>query len=782
MRSGYGIVLLGCAVAACRDLPELPIGTCGNGVVELGEDCDGAINPAIGDNLSCASADESAACRYTCAAASCPTGWACGDDGVCRYATGELTLGPAIPWTHDDLAIADLDGDRIGEIVAFDSRGVRVMFADRTTLAASPDQLTGSSVVDDLDGDGRADVVAPIMLGLAIARGDVDRTVTPVSYSQFRAAPGAWFLPVRVPLAGEADAVAVVAGRPNGVGSDAALYLVPSGAMQQSSLLSSTLPPSSFGPNAVRADLDAPSAEDELIVSAPGQQQAWLLAPTSVGSLLQIVPRAIALGTVGDGRLLATDLDGDGDLDVLAGTIATPGIVAIVNTAGTLGSAAPYAGFSALAQPSAIPEVPSAPQPFPLAVADLDDDGDLDAVSPDAVFMQGATLEPSYRRTTTAPWREAVITDVDRDGRRDVIVASTLGVEVLRNRPTGFSRVAIDTAGPASQLRTGDFDADGLGDIAFREHAERDRVRILFGAIGAFSSPVAAIGLPAIHRVEVGRFGVSGSAPDPEEDLVIVGWDGQRPGISFVTGSGDRRLRSVLTLASGSTSDRPLDVVAGHFISDGLDLAVLAVDQQGDRRLWLFAASPELAYHSDEAAIVSALDALESLAVRRLVAADLDGDGRDELVVLGRSASGNTQLVIAYLQGAPKFTVIEPAIGDPVDIVAGDVDRDGASELFISGTTGFMRFRGNELAPLPYERSSVCLAQLDADPGLELALATEGVVTILDGTTLAPQGTLAIPGAAVVRAGDLDGDGVADLVVGDHLSIMRVHSTPQVPQ
>ena len=103
---GLALVLL----VGCQPLAAIPVGECGNGVVEpaRGEDCDSFGH----DGGEC-----SATCRFVCAtAADCPLGWGCGADDVCRHALGELAnpvrLGGVAAVSF---STGDLDGDRFSD-------------------------------------------------------------------------------------------------------------------------------------------------------------------------------------------------------------------------------------------------------------------------------------------------------------------------------------------------------------------------------------------------------------------------------------------------------------------------------------------------------------------------------------------------------------------------------------------------------------------------------------------------------------------------------------------
>ncbi|MBX3155303.1 MAG: VCBS repeat-containing protein [Deltaproteobacteria bacterium] len=784
MRAETALVALA-ALAACADLPALPHGACGNGVVEPGEDCDGAAPPG----LACAPAGDAAQCRFTCATAACPDGWVCGADATCRHATGQFAVGAPFALRHADLAIADVDGDGVGDVIGSDPRGTRVVFGAGGTAAASPDVVSGPIAVADLDGDGRIDIATPIGVAVVVARGEPDHTVTQVGYAPFPGAPGAWALPLRVPGEETDAAVAVLA---QSAGTAVTLTLIPSGARQLTLPLSATAAPSSLGRRALRADFDAPSAEDELVLAAAGQREVWIVKPVrSLFGELAAVTTAVALpdGTTADGDVAGADLDGDGDVDLLVGVTrpdGTAAVVAIENRGGLPGTVAVDARFGALAVPAAAPGVPSAARPFPLAIGDLDGDGRLDAVSPDAVFLGDATgaFRVAARRTTNEPWVEAAL--LDRGGRRDVVVASAAGaLDVLRHAALGFTRVAIDTAGPADLLRVGDFDGDGLLDVAYRERvAARDRLCVLFGAVGPFAPPLAVTSAATIEHLEVGRFRDPRGVAEAADDLVLVTLQEARSGVAFIDGAGDRRLRSGLFLTAGRRLDLPLAVAAGRFLHHDTppDLAAIAVMRDGRRALWVLAGAAGAAYATSDALVTERLGALATLDVHRMSSADLDGDGVDELVAAGADATGG-RVVIARLGATPSIESFDPGVGIVLDLVAGDLDRDGRAELVIAGTTGAVRWRDGATAPLPIAASSVTVGQFDDDPGLEIAALAGRDLAIIDGDTLGVVATLRLAGDPVrVRAGDLDGDGLDDLAIGDGNLVTRLISIPQVPR
>jgi len=168
-------------------------------------------------------------------------------------------------------------------------------------------------------------------------------------------------------------------------------------------------------------------------------------------------------------------------------------------------------------------------------------------------------------------------------------------------------------------------------------------------------------------------------------------------------------------------------------------------------------------------------------------ARDLDGDGRDELLVAGLSglhvleASG-AGLAITWMAPfrEPGFEV--NTWGNPAAVEAVDVDGDGALELFHGVQNQLVRHDGatrresGRASFDPTERLRVCqAADVDRDGEVELACLVGvdtyasgqamGRLAVIDATTLAIEWTSAsLPLGASLAAGDVDADAALELV------------------
>ncbi len=368
--------------------------------------------------------------------------------------------------------------------------------------------------------------------------------------------------------------------------------------------------------------------------------------------------------------------------------------------------------------------------------------------------------------------------DLDADGVMDL----TLGlnddgeVVVLRGQGEGgFERIAaIDLGLSASvtDLHVSDLDADGRPDVVVT-------------LLGSFANSAAAVlrgtgdgGLGAPIPVDPGVDAAAVAVGDYDEDgttdLVVAEYSHQLR-IHHGDGAGDFTPGAVITLPV----ERPLHVEARDLDGDGhLDLGVVCLSD-GVTKLddptylaYLGAGDGTFALAENIALLDDAYDAAYG---------DFDGDGIPDVALPGYSTGGVRVLRglgdgsfgaggTFPVAGQGPVTVIAGRIdGDAVDdLVTADRDTDSVSVLLGTGDGGFLpAVRRFAVGGMP---SGAVIADFDGDGVADVAAAnvTSETVTVLRG---APDGTLRDnvrhddPGVLSVATGDVDGDGLTDVVL-----------------
>jgi hypothetical protein len=250
-------------------------------------------------------------------------------------------------------------------------------------------------------------------------------------------------------------------------------------------------------------------------------------------------------------------------------------------------------------------------QLFPLAVADLNDDGAPDfVVSGDAGGMIGLSQRAGGNSAQVTyevlsfeqPWSSARIADFNRDTVLDVMVAS-FGAELLFLRGAGggaFSPFPVQLSGIAESLIVGDYDGDGLLDLAFAEKEVStgpgqaslgfDSVSVVFGnAYGAPTDPVSMGYLRDVDWLAAGNF--RGEAFSDGLDEIALGsgtWsDSANPSLAVLLGSGDRRMLAPYFFQhvdgqGNVVSHLPLSVALAELVPEtaGVDLAALVTSAE----------------------------------------------------------------------------------------------------------------------------------------------------------------------------------------------------------
>ncbi|MCA9504263.1 MAG: VCBS repeat-containing protein [Myxococcales bacterium] len=487
------------------------------------------------------------------------------------------------------------------------------------------------------------------------------------------------------------------------------------------------------------ADLDGDSDLDVLSSSITDDKIAWYantngsgsFGPQQVISTLADLPRSIAVA----------DVDGDSDLDVLSASVNDDEVAWYAND-GT-GAFGPQQVISTLAD-----------GPVSVFAADLDGDGDADALSASIndneiawYANDGSGSFAAQQIISTAALRPQWVTarDVDGDGDVDVLSASqdddkVAWYENLDGQGTfGPQQVLSATTDFAAMVYVADLDGDGDEDVL---SASANDGKIAWYEQTNVSDPLD---------------------PDSDDDGLLDGFEvmnGLDPLDPDMDGDG---LLDGMEVNTYGTDPRAIDS-DGDDLSDPFEIArgfdPLDADENANGRI----------DGQDDADGDGLGNAAEADAGTDPHLADSDGDGLLDGEEVGTGVFGSAQVIAAA--------------GGAINVVAQDIDGDGDEDAlwaaYYDSTVGWAEnvdgLGGFTLrAPLTTTATnptSVFAADLDGDGDLDV-LAAELLGQQIrwfenDGSDTFDSGTV-IPAVAshvpfAVSSGDLDLDGDLDVI------------------
>ena len=570
--------------------------------------------------------------------------------------------------------------------------------------------------------------------------------------------------------------------------------------------------------------------------------------PTSPSALLG---NATTLGASG---IDAGDLDGDGDVDLVASFRTTNNLGIFLQTAAGTFPATPSQLLNKTKQTDGAEAV---------RLADVDRDGRLDIVSANrtgncvTVFLQAAaaggfSMTPTYTLASSggpvSPSHVAV-GDVNGDGGIDVVATSATDALVvfLRDPITGsfaseplFVHGAGSVLGPVFTL-VDDLDGDGQIDLASANQTGND-ISLFFqlgGRSFAGQSPDVVLGsaveTPDVHAVAVADLDGDGdldlAGADSGDGSVSIylqlapavfatrasqrlGGDAATAGAAAIAAadlSGDGRVDLVTANRGAKTLTAYLQrldgtfpatadfVLGGGSLVDPDAVALADLDGDGDvdiacadfgsNRVALFHRAPDGSFPAAPDALLGSSAATKGPAM--LLAADLDGDGRIDLVTA--NTTGNN-LTIFFQQPSGAFHALPDltlgATGQtdgPVVVAAGDLNGDGNLDLACANQAGnsvtiFFASGPGTFAAAPslvlthaslQGPTSLCLEDVDRDGSCDVVCGcstSDRIVLFFQGNPGAFP-TAEVIGASSYTASplsltvvDLDGDGDQDLV------------------
>ncbi len=390
-----------------------------------------------------------------------------------------------------------------------------------------------------------------------------------------------------------------------------------------------------------------------------GDANLSILRGSGSGSFTELPPFGLPWAS----QLATGDVDEDGNLDIVAADPNNDRIhVALLKDDGSLDSLTSF--------------TPSASRPEGLTLGDFNRDGALDVVTVtqtrEIEFLRGdggggfSTGTPQGLGAA-APTRVASA-DMDNDGDPDAVVSDEGldSVHVLINDGKGnfVGNASFPTAGPSGDVVVEDFNLDGRDDVALSIWSG-DRIQSFLNDLG--------IGCPKPSFERLARSFPVSSAPKP-----IAAADFDRDGsLDFVTAN-----------LSGNGYTRYLGLGNGDFSSPESGFSWPApssnapadFDFDGDIDVAVAVASNVFVQNNNAGSLGATLSVPVSNGIH-VVAADVSSDGKPDIVV---ARTTNVAVVLNDGFGGFLAPINYPAGAAPRAIAAADFDNDGLQDLAVA--------------------------------------------------------------------------------------------------
>ena len=452
----------------------------------------------------------------------------------------------------------------------------------------------------------------------------------------------------------------------------------------------------------------------------------------------------------GSSLLALKDMDGDGKLDLVLGETWDDGPDGYAgynwpDVAGPSTWVWKGDGKGHFTQPATLPTLLSAGAGnffTAWALADLDNDGDLDAIDAIAASARlalalndgrgnldpNAVVGPFFGSAQVGGMDALAAGDLNRDGLPDLVKVTSQTIEILVGQPGGGFRphdsINVPIGGySVSSVALGDLNGDGILDIVTGGNS----VIVLIGRGDASFAPPTFYELG--NQADVSKVALSDVNRDGKLDAIAT--ISQDPDFYFAVLFGDGTGQLVYNLNTRiSTPSRS-------------DLAVADFDGDGKIDILDTSSSLKIFHGKGDGTFTAGATSHPAHLPGYVEVIDLNGDGRPDLIGLS-SVNNFTGEFYAYVNdGTGHFaeTFAGPTDGRALALTAGDFDADGNTDVLV-GLDGLDIFGQGERDALLFYRGD---GRGGFEPFQRLAAGGSSATAIV-----------AQPSASAILAGSID--------------------------
>lgn len=345
--------------------------------------------------------------------------------------------------------------------------------------------------------------------------------------------------------------------------------------------------------------------------------------------------------------------------------------------------------------------------------------------------------------TTSSAPNAVAVGDFNGDGIVDIAVANnnlygSLSIQLGKGDGTFTPASASPQTGAyPKSIVAGDFNRDGILDLAVATSDSNNTVTILMGNGDGTFAPAAAISLAASNSsaITAGDFDGDGIL-----DLAVV--NSSNGTLSVLMGNGDGTFQAAQKASQTGYSGR--GIVSADFNGDGVP--DLAVTSSYSGTIIILSGNGDGSFNA-----ISPVLNTNTYSATSIITADFDGDGKPDLAIASNDYNGTLSIWL----GDGKGGFIQPSSSTnagnyPYSLAVGDFNGDGIADLAVTNSV------------------------------------SSGTMTILtgkgDGTFTKAGSTSAPSNPGPVTAADFNGDGVADLVVTNQSTSSAMVITTQITQ